>query len=256
MSNQPFDKGDRYDSTRESWENIWGGATVELELEAIQYKRAQETLNAYLPYLTKSEPILEAGSGLGAVTITLKEKGYNIIGLDYAVNALQTVQNYDPSLTQVGGDVHALPYADNSLAAYLSFGVLEHFEHGMTPALEEAYRVLRPGGILVLTIPYPNIVHRFVKWKRERSGETVLNDDDFYESTYTREDMVRIPRDVGFHIRQIRPTSHSYTLWGLGAIFRESGYYRTNWLAENLGAILKRVMPWHFCFETLVIAEK
>jgi len=256
MSNQPFDKGDRYDSTRESWENIWDGATVELELEAIQYARAQETLNAYLPFLAKDEPLLEAGSGLGAVAITLKEKGYNIIGLDYAVNALQTVQEYEPSLTQVGGDVHALPYGDNSLAAYLSFGVLEHFEHGMTPALEEAYRVLRPGGILVLTIPYPNIVHRFVKWKREQSGETVLNDDDFYESTYTREDMVRIPRDVGFHIRQIHPTSHSYTLWGLGSIFRESGYYRTNWLAENLGALLKRMVPWQFCFETLVIAEK
>jgi len=256
MTQQPFDKGERYDSTRDAWEDIWDSATIELELEAIQSARAQETLHAYLPYLSRTEPILEAGSGLGAVVITLQRMGYHIIGLDYAVKALLKTQHYAPSLRQIAGDVHALPHADNSLAGYLSFGVLEHFEHGMQPALAEAYRVLRPGGILVLTIPYPNIVYKLVQWKRQRGGETLLNDDDFYESTYTRQQMIEIPRSVGFHIRQVRPTSHSYTLWGLGPLFRESGYYRTNWLAENLGALSKRIAPWAFCFETLLIAEK
>ncbi len=83
--------------------------------------------------------------------------GYQrLIGLDYAENALRVSKDYDPSLVLATGDVHALPYADNTFGGYLSFGVLEHFEAGMAQPLAEAYRVLKPGGILVLTIPYPN----------------------------------------------------------------------------------------------------
>ena len=53
---------------------------------------------------------------------------------------------YDPALKLQTGDVHALPYGDKSVHGYLSFGVLEHFEHGVGPALREANRVLASGG--------------------------------------------------------------------------------------------------------------
>ncbi len=158
---------DRYDSTRQAWENIWDAASVEQELQTETYTRAQETMNHYLPYLSKEELLLEAGSGLSAALITLKRLGYRVTGLDYAENALHISRQYDPGLVLAAGDVHALPYADNSFAAYLSFGVLEHFEAGMSQPLAEAFRVLKPGGVLVLTIPYPNVVNRLVAWRRK-----------------------------------------------------------------------------------------
>lgn len=247
---------ERYDSTRQAWEDIWQGASVETELEAVQYRRAIDTLNVYTPYLPKDQPILEAGSGLSAVVITLRRMGYPVIGLDYAVNALHVSRAYDNHLPLLAGDVHALPCADNSLGGYLSFGVLEHFEHGMGPALAEAHRVLAPGGVLVLTIPYPNVVYRLVQWRRRLAGESLLTDEDFYESTYTRDALVRAVQNVGFYVDLTQPTSHDFTLWGLGEPFRAPGYYRTSALAENLGGVLCRVLPWAFNFMTLIVAHK
>lgn len=253
---QPPQFGPRYNSTRQAWENIWDTASVERELAEIEYDRAKKNMYTYLAYLNKSGIHLEAGSGLSAVVITLRKMGYNVLGLDYAEKALRTSHAYDATLPLLVGDVHALPHATNSLDSYLSFGVLEHFEHGMSPALAEAFRILKPGGILVLTIPYPNIVNRYVAWRRKIRGVTVLNDDDFYESTYTREALVQNVTQVGFKLETVQPTSHSYTLWGIGGPFRAKGYYQTSPLAETLGSILSRILPWAFNFSTLVVARK
>jgi ubiquinone/menaquinone biosynthesis C-methylase UbiE len=241
-----------YDSTRQAWETIWDSASIEVELKAVRYPRSMATIRAYAKYLPKDTPILEAGSGLSAVVITLREMGYPVVGLDYAVNALQVSRVYDPTLPLLAGDVHKLPVPDNSLGAYLSFGVLEHFEQGMGPALAEAYRVLQPGGVLVLTIPYPNVVQRLAAWRR---GRRLIN-EDFYESTYTRAALVQAVEAAGFTLCEALPTSHSFTLWGLGKWFRGPGYYETNRLAETMGGILRVVLPWAFNFMTLVIVRK
>ena len=249
-------QNDRYNSTRATWETIWDGASIEVELEAVQSARAQETLQAYLPYLSKEDVHIEAGSGLSAVVIALRQMGYDAHGLDYAVNALVESQRYDASLPLVAGDIHHLPYADNTFGSYLSFGVLEHFEHGMQPALREAHRILKPGGILVLTIPYPNVVYQLVQLKRKLSGQSQLTDDEFYESTYTRQQLIDNVTQANFEIVSIQPTSHAFTLWGLGGIFRAEGYYKTTPLADWLGAGLKRFLPWPFNFMTLVIGRR
>ncbi len=250
------DHDDLYHSTRRAWEHIWEDASIQVELEAVASARSQATIEAYLPFLPQNTPILEAGSGLSAVVITLRRLGYRIQGVDYAVNALIESKAFDAALPLAAADVHALPYADESLGAYLSFGVLEHFEHGMTPALQEAYRVLVPGGVLVLTIPYPNVVHRLVALRRRLQAAGPLADDRFYESTYTRRKLSEATQAVGFTILKTQPTSHAYTLWGLGGIFRSRGYYQTSPLAERLGGLLAYTLPWAFNFSTLLIGRK
>lgn len=256
MTDEHFNRGERYESTREAWEEIWNEANLNVELEAIKSDRAQETLQAYLPYLPHDRIVLEAGSGLNAVVITLQEMGYQVVGLDYAVNALRVSREHVPDLNVVAGDVHALPHPDESLGAYLSFGVLEHFEHGMQPALKEAYRVLLPDGVLVLTIPYPNVVYKLVQLKRRLTGAPELTNEDFFESVYTREELMQEVVQAGFRVEEVIPTSHSFTLWGLGGPFRANGYYKTTGFADTLGKAAKRLAPWMFNFMTLIIARK
>ncbi len=248
---------DLYDRTRESWEDIWADASVEVELEVMNQERTHETLGVYPAYLPKDGIILEAGCGLATVIMKLREMGFqHVLGLDYAEQALHVAYKYDPLLDLQAGDVHALPYKSRSLDGYLSFGVLEHFPQGLRPALREANRVLVPGGTLVLTIPYPNIVHRLVRLKRRVLGHSHLTDDDFYESTYHQDALIAALKETGFQPVLVKPTNHSFTLWGLGGPFQAPGYYRTTRLADRLAVWARWLFPWTFNFTTLVIGRK
>ncbi len=248
---------DLYDSTRKGWSDMWDGATVADELATMYYPRSQAIMQAYLPWLPRDAPVLEAGSGLGGPVIALRASGHpGVIGMDYVESALHAARRHTPGLPLFTGDIHAIPCADASIGAYLSFGVLEHFEQGMGPALAEARRVLRPGGILVLTIPFPSLVQHLVAGKRRLLGKGPLVHDDFYERTYGRRELVANVVDAGFELCALRPTSHDYTLWSLGGPFRAPGYYRSSRLAETLGGALARLLPWVFNYTTLIIARK
>jgi SAM-dependent methyltransferase len=251
MTNDPL-----YQSTQEAWAEIWDGASIEQELETLSYPRAREYFGKFIPHLPRDGVIVEAGCGMGVVVMHLRAQGFDVIGLDYVETVLRRARAHDPALSLQAGDVHALPYASGSLSGYLSFGVLEHFPHGPLPALREANRVLRPGGVLVLTIPYPNVVQRLIKLRRRMRGQAEHSHDDFYETTYTHRELQRCVREAGFEVVLLSPTSHSFTLWGLGGPFRASGYYRTSALAERMGAVLRVLTPWALCFTTLIVARK
>lgn len=250
-------KDELYESTRRSWEAIWEQeSSIRDEIEVLNEVRTADQFDVFPGYLSKDGYILEAGSGLGATLLKLREQGFKVIGCDYAERALHQFHAYDASIPLHTADVHALPYATNSLHGYLSFGVFEHFAQGMSGALREAHRVLVPGGILVLTIPYPNVVNRLVRWRRKVTGKSALNNDDFYESTYTRRALESALSDVGFEVLVAKPTSHSFTFWGLGGVFRAPGYYRTSGLAEFCGALARETLPWAFNYSTMIIGQK
>ncbi|MEO8193996.1 MAG: class I SAM-dependent methyltransferase [Gemmatimonadales bacterium] len=57
-------------------------------------------------------------------------------------------------MTRVCGDVRRLPIGDETVDAIVSLSTLDHFESpdDVATSLGELFRVLRPGGILVLTL--------------------------------------------------------------------------------------------------------
>ncbi len=249
-----------YNSTREAWREIWvTNSDFEQEFDTLSYARSQELLKSYIPYLSKDGVVLEAGCGLGHVVYYLRQQGFNVTGVDYVSEALHVEAVKRLHLPLMVADVHHLPYADNSLQGYLSFGVVEHFEAGPEAALKEAFRVLKPGGVLVLTVPHPNFVeaarnlaNRLIPGRLERVGERAK----YYETQYNHRDMARLISDTGFRIECSKPLAHSYTWYGLGSIFRKPGYYQTSELAEFVGRISARLLPWVSCFASLTIASK
>jgi SAM-dependent methyltransferase len=250
-------KTSTYRDTRSAWVRIWDEeADLARELGTLEYARARQAQSLYLPHLPKDALILEAGCGMGIELVHLRRLGYRVAGIDYAAKALRPLQAYQPGHRLAVGDVHQLPYADGSFGAYLSFGVLEHADFGPGPALEEAWRVLGPGGVLIVTVPYPNLVWRLSRlkrrWSRPVSGERL----SYFETAYTAHALEDFVRGAGFRLVSRHPIGHSFTLWGLGRPFRGRGYYETTPLAEGLGGLLRRVMPWRMCFESLIIARK
>jgi SAM-dependent methyltransferase len=245
-----------YESTRQAWRDIWERTDVAAELRTRDYARARATRARFLPFLPKNGVVLEAGCGLGLELVGLAEQGYRMVGIDYVEQAVRRVHGFRPSLALAVADVHALPFRDGTLGAYLSFGVLEHFEWGPGPALREAHRVLRDGGVLVATVPSPSLVWRAARLKRRWFRPPPDASPRYYETTYSAGDLERQVVAAGFEPLVCEPIGHSFTLWGCGRPFRAAGYYETSALAEAGGALFARVLPKAMAFATLIVARK
>lgn len=122
------------------------------------------TDDAMMAILLASVPagaaVLEAGAGSGRWVKALADRGYAVTGIELNRPDVERFRARFPGLAFDHGDVEALPYPDAAFDAVLSFGVIEHLFAGCEQALREAHRVLRPGGLLVLTVPHANALFR------------------------------------------------------------------------------------------------
>lgn len=93
--------------------------------------------------------ILDAGCGAGFTTAALAVFG-EVAAFDMAPEAIDCAARKAPVVKL--GTITAIPYADGCFDMVTALDVLEHEEDEAT-ALGELSRVLKPGGILVITVP-------------------------------------------------------------------------------------------------------
>ncbi|HLC17408.1 MAG TPA: class I SAM-dependent methyltransferase, partial [Thermodesulfobacteriota bacterium] len=94
--------------------------------------------------------ILDMGCGPGNMLDYLKTLG-DVTGTDLSVSALSycRTRGYDKLFIGLGD---SLPVRDNEFDLVVALDVIEHIEDD-EGALEEIYRVIRPGGRVCLTVP-------------------------------------------------------------------------------------------------------
>jgi len=104
--------------------------------------------------------VLDIGGGLRIVEE--KNNRYNpanewikpyLKDIDYKI--MDPVDTYHPDII---GDIHKMPFADNTQSAIICLAVLEHVENPIK-AVEEIYRVLKPGGYCLIYVPFLYYYH-------------------------------------------------------------------------------------------------
>jgi ubiquinone/menaquinone biosynthesis C-methylase UbiE len=121
----------------------------EYDLRAILRK---ETILDALRSLHTQARVLDIGCGVGYI-LRLLPDCFKKIGVDYSLSALKLAsQQLAGSAALVRCSGYALPFEDNSFDLVTCIEVLEHLEDD-AKAVSEISRVLKPGGILIASVP-------------------------------------------------------------------------------------------------------
>lgn len=117
-----------------------------------QFESQQPLLERFLK--EKPATVVDLGAGLGLHTRFLLERGIDVTAVDHVLtDSLADILRAHPGRSRfIRSDLAALPFADGQIQAIWVCHCLEHMENPLA-ALREWRRVLRPAGLLAVTVP-------------------------------------------------------------------------------------------------------
>lgn len=117
--------------------------------ESFFHRNRRRVIRTLVRRYSAGTPMLDAGCGTG---LNLAALPPGSVGIDINPRNLALIRRRLPQHVVVEGEVEAMPFADATLSTVICTEVLEHVPHPLT-ALDEIHRILRPGGILIGSVP-------------------------------------------------------------------------------------------------------
>jgi ubiquinone/menaquinone biosynthesis C-methylase UbiE len=186
--------------------------------------------------------VLDAGTGPGWVALTLGQAGYRVVGVDISASMLSIAHDRAGSqeATAIGWavcDMESMSIRGSLFDGVVMYGALHHVEDEAL-CIRECYRVLRPGGRLVIS--EPNWLHQFSQTARKEQMCCGVVDKGL-----TPRHVKRLLRQAGFAgMRRYFPTSKPY-----GSSLRDL-------LRHIFLPVLQRALLGHFATHVLLVAVK
>ena len=225
-------------------------------------RRAKIILNSL--ELDGKEKVLEIGCGRGFYLKTLKKLWPNlkITGVDlnkkYLTEAKKNLAGLKIKL--VKGDAQNLPFVDNSFSRIIASEILEHVSND-SKALTEIYRVLKPTGIAIITVPnadYP-LLWDPLNWFLEKWFDKHIPSNIWWlagiwadhQRLYTKKEIENKIKKSGFKIEKTWSTTHyclpfsHFLFYGIGKNLVEKGLFKSmNRFEEKKESCLRDILLW------------
>jgi ubiquinone/menaquinone biosynthesis C-methylase UbiE len=199
-------------STIDHWETFWKDKE---EIAEVYSNDDRIYLNLIQVTGIQNKKILEVGAGSGRDSLQLAQENAIVYVLDYSPQALRIVKNLNEqnevSVYLVQGDAFQIPIPDDTLDIVFHQGLMEHFKDPQS-LLKEHFRVLKPGGLLLVDVPqryhvYTIIKHILIFFNKWFAG---------WETQFSIGQLKSLMEQSGFIVK------HQYGRW-----MRPSLFYRT-----------------------------
>jgi len=117
-------------------------------------RRQARTLSSVLKTAAGPALIVDIGCGDGLATSVAAQlnPGHQFVGIDWSADALRQARRHGLALVRAGLEQPGLPLASGAADVVIMSEIIEHLVDPDS-ALDEAFRILKPGGSLFLSTP-------------------------------------------------------------------------------------------------------
>jgi SAM-dependent methyltransferase len=182
-------------NTQTSYDQVAGDYAEKFKDEMDDKPFDRDCLDRLVREVGELGPICDMGCGPGQIARYLHRKGAATLGVDLSSRMVGEAQRLNPEIHFHQGDMLALPDIDNSWGGIAAFYCIIHIpRQKIVDALREMKRVLKPGGILLVTFHIGEEVKHLDDWW----GKTVNLDFAFYQT----EEMEMWLNEAGFGLEE------------------------------------------------------
>lgn len=205
------------DRMRDARERVRAALPTEVDLG---FRRRVETI---IEWIDADRPVkvLDAGSGYGFVLRILRDlTNARITGIEVEAERVRETREAlgdDPRVELMHGDVTRLPFAEATFDTVVCSEVLEHLPDDAAAA-RELYRVLKPGGSAIVTVPHADYPFNWdpINWTLQRltgrhiGGRTPVSGIWYdHQRLYSRQNLIALMESAGFEVEETRGLTHA-----------------------------------------------
>lgn len=150
-------------------------------------------IDKFINKISQGAKILDIGCGPGTFTKYLREKGFDVQGIDLSEEMIKIARRKIPDVDFKLMDMRKLEFEENSFDALLAAYSLIHIPSEEIPhTLKGFFKILKPGGSIMI-IAQGGEADRIV-------DEPLMKGERVFINFFTKERLANFLKDVGFNV--------------------------------------------------------